>query len=75
MKFGKAMTTTQCSDRAERVRRRRHKNPVRESRRQHHLTCCQRRVVDHVPTYAAVANGFVYLKHVAIMRTGEQVNA
>lgn len=74
MRFGKVKTAIQIQDRAERIRRRRHKNPVREARRQHHLTVCQRRVVDHIPTYAAVGSGFVYLKHVAIMRTGEVAN-
>jgi hypothetical protein len=53
------------------LRRRRHNNPVREARRQAHLSRMSRRVIDYIPTYRQLTNGRevtgqIYTGHVPI---------
>jgi hypothetical protein len=57
---------------AVRIQRRRQADPVRDARRQAHLTRMLRRVVDFIPRYRALTNGHgdvvgqQYLGHVAV---------
>lgn len=57
-----------------RLAERRRRNPVREARRQAHLSRASRRVIDYVPRYRSLTNGRevvsqVYLGHVAVYAT------
>lgn len=62
-------------DRGRRIAERRRRNPVREARRQAHLTRMLRRVVDYVPMYRDIRNsrgeivGARYLGHRAVLAT------
>lgn len=57
--------------RALRIAARRRRNPVRDARRQAHLTRMSRRIVDYIPTYRQLTNGSevtgqIYLGHVPL---------
>lgn len=71
MHIRKTMTEAQVEAAARRVAIRRRRNPIRDARRQSHLTRALRRVVDFIPKYADIwKNGEVvgrrYRGHVAI---------